>query len=301
MLDSLTDKQIGDFVLHEMVERRASMALYRATQQTLKRFVLVKVIELKSLPLQKDALQIEFLDFTRRVVTLEFMHLQPIYDFGIIGEDYIYIAGRFMAGNLHELLESGALPLDRALELTSQIVRSVVFVHAQGLIHSSLSPRNVYIDEAHNCYINDLELSMIVQAAHTTKDLKQFLDEPFYTSVEQLQLQPIDFRSEVYSIGAIVYHMLTGSAPFSDGADDFESVLQRKIRNQVVPPRRLNPQIPVQLEKLVLRALRADPAERFPDLASLEAALKPQLHQVEPGGGSLRNRIEDLLRRIRSS
>lgn len=301
MLDNLTATRIGDFVLHDRVGRRASMALYRASQQSLKRFVLVKVIELKSLPMQKDELQSEFLDFTRRVVTLEFMHLQPIYDFGIIGDDYIYIVGRFMAGDLYELLSTGSLPLEQALELTSQIVRSVIFVHAQGLVHSSLSPHNVYMDEAHNAYINDLELSMVIQAVRNTQELQQFLDEPHYTSVEQLQLQPIDFRSEMYNIGAILYHMLTGAAPFSDGAADFDSVLQRKIRNQVVPPRRLNPQVPVALEQLVLRTLRADPAERFPDLASLEDALRVQLHKAQPDGGSLLNRMQDLLGRLRST
>ncbi|MEP7291337.1 MAG: serine/threonine-protein kinase [Chloroflexota bacterium] len=297
-LDQLTDSQIGDFVLHDMIGRRAAMVLYRATQQSLKRFVVVKVIELKSVPVQKDALEEDFLAFTRRVVTLEFMHLQPIYDFGIVDDDYLFIAARFMAGDLHELLQTGALPLDRTLELTMQIMQAVVFIHAQDMVHSSLTPHNVYIDEAHNAYIDDLELSRLVQAARTPTELQLLLDEPFYMSVEQMQLKKPDFRSEMYSVGAIIYHMLTGVAPFSDGEIDFDSVLQRKLLNQVIPIRRFNPALPAALEKIVLRTLRANPAERFPDIKALEKALSQQVKELTPGGSVL-SRVQDLFGRLR--
>jgi serine/threonine protein kinase len=293
-IEQLADRQIGDFILHDLIGRRAAMALYRATQQSLKRFAIVKVIELKSVPVPKDALEEDFLAFTRRVVTLEFMNLQPIYDFGVVDDEYIYIAARFMAGDLHELLKGGALPLEKALDLTSQIVRAVGFVHAQGLIHSSLSPRNVYLDESSNAYIDDLELSRLVQAVKTPTELQLLLDEPFYTSVEQLQLRALDFRSEMYNIGAIAYHMLGGVAPFSDGATDFDRVLERKLRNELIPLRRLRADIPVALEQTVMQTLRANPAERFPDLTTLQQALVP-------GGTSLVSRVQDFVRRLRPS
>jgi len=291
-IEQLSNRKFGDYILNDLIGRRAAIALYKATQESLRRFALVKVISLKSVPVPKDALDESFLDFTQRVITLEFMNLQPIYDFGIVDDEYIYIAARFMAGDLYELLKTGAMPLERTLELTAQIVRAVAFVHAQGLIHSSLSPHNVYIDESHNAYIDDLELSLIIQAARSKAAVEQLLDEPFYTSVEQLQLHPLDFRSEVYSIGAIVYHMLTGVPPFSDGDGDFESVLQRKLRNQVIPVRKLMPDVPAALEKTVMRCLRAEPTERFPDLPSLEKALTP-------GGASLTSRVLNLIARVR--
>src|SRR5262249_40305412 len=123
-------------ILQEKVGRRAAIVLYRAVQQSLKRFALVKIIDLKSVPMPKEALQEDFVTFTRNVIGLEHMHLQPIYDYNIIDDQYIFIAARFMAGNLHELLQLGALPLDKATELTLQIIEAVMFVHANGLIHS---------------------------------------------------------------------------------------------------------------------------------------------------------------------
>lgn len=298
MIDQLANSQIGDFYLHEIIARRAAMVLYRATQQSLKRFVVFKVIDLKSLPVPKDALEEDFLEFTRRVITLEFLHLQPIYDFGVIDDSYIYIAARYMAGDLHELLKAGALPFDHALQLTLQTIQAVAFVHAQGMVHSSLSPRNVYIDEAQNAYIDDLELSRLVQAVHTPTELQLLVDEPFYLSTEQMELGTPDFRSEMYSIGAIVYHMLAGVAPFSDGETTFEAVNQRKQRNQVIPPRRHNPEIPAPLEKLILRTLRANPDERFPTLESFETAFAEQLRDLT-GSNSLLDRIKDAISRFR--
>ncbi|MEO8395764.1 MAG: protein kinase [Chloroflexota bacterium] len=284
MLDNLSNSQIGDFVLQEMVGRRVAMALYRATQQSLKRFAVVKIIDVKSVPLPREALEEDFVTFTRNIVALEHMHLQPIYDFGIVDNQYIYIAARFMAGNLYELLQTAL---------------AVMFIHSNGLIHSSLSPRNVYIDEMSNAYIDDLELSRVVQAARTQKELQLLLDEPFYTSVEQLELRPLDYRTEMYNFGAILYHMLTGVAPFSDGDKTFEAVLARKQRNQLVPPRHINPAIPVALEKAILCAMRANPNERFPDFLALEGALRQELNLLKPGDQSLMERIRTTLGRFR--
>ncbi|HVU15222.1 MAG TPA: serine/threonine-protein kinase [Phototrophicaceae bacterium] len=293
-LDQLSNTQIGDYILQEQIGRRAAIVLYRATQQSLKRFAVVKIIDLKSVPIPTEALEEDFVTFTRSVVALEHMHLQPIYDYSIVDNQYIFIAARFMAGNLHELLRTGAMPLEQASELAAQIIEAVAFVHANGLIHSSLSPRNVYLDEVSNAYIDDLELSRVVQAARTTKELQTLIDDPFYISVEQLQLKPLDFRSEIYSVGAILYHMVTGKAPFANQDNSFNAVLARKLHNQITPPRQINPLISVDLDSAILRTLRANPAERFPDLSDLQRALTKEFGAL----GSRNRSLIALLRQV---
>jgi len=299
MFDNLSNTQIGDFILHECVGRRAAITLYRATQQSLKRFAMIKIIDVKSVPLPKNALEEDFITFTRSIVALEDMHLQPIYDYGLIDDQYIFIAARFMAGTLYELLQGGALPLEQASELGLQIAQALAFIHSKGLIHSSLSPRNVYIDEVSNAYIDDLELSRIVQAARDQQELQMLLDEPFYTSVEQLQLRPLDFRSEIYSFGAILYQMVTGQVPFRDHDNSFEKVLTRKLRNQIVPPRHINPQISAPLEAIILRALRANPNERFPDVNSMVAGLQQEFSIARTDKRSPMSVLNGLLGRLR--
>ncbi len=300
-LDELSNTQIGDYILQEQIGRRAAIVLYRATQQSLKRFAVVKIIDLKTVPMPTEALEEDFVTFTRTVIGLEHMHLQPIYDYSIVDNQYIFIAARFMAGNLYELLRTGAMPLEQASELAVQIIEAVAFIHANGLIHSSLSPHNVYLDEVTNAYIDDLELSRVVQSARTVDELQTLIDDPFYISVEQLQLKKLDYRSEIYSIGAIMYHMITGKAPFADHDNSFDGVLQRKRRNQIVAPRQINPLISTGLESVILRTLRANPQERFPALSDLQTAVMKEFSMVDSPRRTLFALLGQLMDRLRRS
>ena len=301
MFEESDHQQYGDFVLQELIGQRKSMELYRATQQSLKRFVQFKVFDLDGISEQPEQLVQEFQDYIGSVLGLEHMHLQPIFGYGVIDARHVYIVGRFMSGSLNGLLSSGPLPLKRALELALQILMGLSYIHARGFIHSSLSPRNVYLDESGSAYIDDLELSLIVQKASSLNELKSLLDEPYYTSVEQLQRVPLDFRSEIYSLGAVLYHILTGSPPFSDCDGTFETVLQRKLANRVIPPCRLNLQIPASLEGVILRTLRANPGERFADMASLENALEREINALEPQEPGRLMKIRSFFARFRHS
>jgi serine/threonine protein kinase len=300
MFEESEHRQFGDFVLHELLVQRKSMELYRATQQSLKRFVQFKIFALDGIFEQPQQLVQEFQTYIGSVLGLEHMHLQPIFGYGVIDDRHVYIVGRFMSGSLNGLLSTGALPLVQALEMALQIIMAVSYIHAQGFIHSSLSPRNVYLDGSGNAYIDDLELSLIVQKATSLSERKSLLDEPYYTSAEQLGSGRLDFRSEIYTLGAVLYHMVTGSPPFSDCDGTFETVLQRKLRNLVVPPRHLNPQIPASLEATILRTLRAVPEERFSHIMLLEDTLKQELNALEADNPPASDPVRSFLSRFRS-
>ena len=124
------------------------MDLYQAMQQSLKRFVLLKILFLRNLSIRSDQLMEEFREYVNQTARLENLHLQPIYHLGVIDEDHFYVAGKVMAGNLRTLLLAGALPPERTLELALQTIVAMVYVNSRGLIHSSLSPRTVYLNEA---------------------------------------------------------------------------------------------------------------------------------------------------------
>lgn len=296
-----THRQLGDFVLQDLIGQRVSMEIYRATQQSLKRFVQLKILSFESISQDADVLMQEFESYVQGVIGLEHMHLQPIYGYGVIDERHVYIAGRFMSGTLHDLLLQGALPRKRALELGLQIVSALAYIHASGFVHSSLTPHNIYLDGAGSAYIDDLEVSQVVQSAKTLDELATLIDEPFYAAVEQLQCQPVDFRSEVHSYGAILYHMLTGRPPFYGDDNTFPAVLQRKLRRDVIPPRQLNPEISRETESIILRALSPNPDERFPHAGAVEAELKilvnAPLQSLAPAARTLTERVRSLLSR----
>ncbi len=274
MQDLYINRQIGDFLLQDLLEKRVSVSLYRATQQSLKRFVMFKLVNHKGIEDDPGELREDLEQYIHTVVGLEHLHLQPIYAYGVIDAEHIYIAGRFTSGTLFELLEAGALPTERALEMAKQMIEALAYIQSKGFVHRSLSPHVIYLDETGGAYINDLELAHIVKSARSINDLKKLIDEPFYISVEQLECAEVDFCSEVYNFGAVFYHMLTGVPPFKNGHDDsFEAVLRRKCHNDVVPPRSINPSVPVELQTLVLRLIRANPAERFPDISMVREPL----------------------------
>jgi len=299
MFKASDHQEYGDFVLQELLGQRKSMDLYRATQQSLKRFVQFKIFSLDGISEQPEQLVQEFQDYIGSVLGLEHMHLQPIFGYGVIDDRHVYIAGRFMSGSLNGLLHTGALPLKRALDMALQIVMAVSYIHSQGFIHSSLSPHNVYLDESGSAYLDDLELSLIVQKATSLSELKSLLDEPYYTSTEQLQFRAVDFRSEVYSFGAILYHMLTGSPPFCDCDGSFETVLERKLLNQVVRPRQLKPQIPASLEATILQTLRANPDERFSDINLLEKMLQQEFNALDSNRSPVSDNVRSFFDRFR--
>ncbi len=288
-------------MLHELIGQRTSMELYRATQQSLKRFVQLKIFDLDGIPDQPEQLVQEFQQYIGTVLGLEHMHLQPIYGYGVIDDRHVYIAARFVSGSLNVLLKAGMLPLDRALELTLETITALEYIHVQGFIHSSLSPHNIYLDESGSAYIDDLELSLIIQKAGSLQELKGLLDEPFYASVEQLQFKTLNIRSDVYSLGAVVYHMVTGTPPFSDGDTSFEAVLERKLDNQIIAPRTLNPALPDALDSALLRMLRANPDERYPDLKALQADIWSKPEILQHGASSLIDQVQTFFARLRAT
>jgi serine/threonine protein kinase len=259
---------------------------------------LFKLISLKGVSETDTALGQGFKDYLNRIVTLEHMHLQPIYGAGVLDDDHFYIVSRMIVGTLAELLQTGALSLERIFELGLQLTSALKYVHSNGFIHSSLSPQNIYLAADQSCYINDLEFAPILRTAHSLEQLQGVLDEPFYMSVEQLHFRPAEPRSDIYAVGAILYHMATGKPPFSEEINSFEKVLERKLQNQLIAVRHLNPLIPPRLEQIILQALRANPEERFATMETMDDVLKEQASPGKPQHSSVLTRTRISIRRL---
>jgi serine/threonine protein kinase len=300
MSEQYANSQIGDFLLLDLMKQRANIEMYRATQHSIRRLALFKMISLHNLFENDEQLIIAFKEHVRRVVALEHLHLQPIYGHGMLDEEHIYVVGRLISASLDDLLKVGALSLELSLRLALQIAKAMIYFHSQGLIHGSLSPQNAYVGEDQNIYLNDLELSPLLQEAHSLHDLRILLDVPFYASVEQLQLQPLDVRSDIYAFGAILYHMVTGKPPFSDQVNSFEKVLERKVDNRLIQPRLLNAGIPSELEDIIQRALRANPDERYDQTESMNRDLEQIILESESDGNSPRGSLQNVVARLRS-
>jgi serine/threonine-protein kinase len=216
----------------------------------------------------------------RLTATLSHPNTVEIYDYGRAEDGTYYYVMEYLNGlSLAELVErQGPLPAGRVVFLLRQVCGALREAHAAGLIHRDIKPSNIFA--ARRGGLSDvaklLDFGLVLPRARIgTAPLSgegQILGTPHFMSPEQATGgRELDGRSDIYSLGAVAYHLLAGRPPFEAGGG--LGVLIAHARDPVVPPSHIHASIPDDLERLVLRCLAKDPAERFPNVESLEQAL----------------------------
>jgi serine/threonine-protein kinase len=215
-----------------------------------------------------------------------------------------YIAMELVDGKtLKELVtERGPLPPEIAVGLTEQILRALGYAHRRGIVHRDVKPQNVIIDRDGQAKVADFGIAR----AGNTSEMTQtgaIVGTMQYLSPEQAEGHPVDRRADLYSVGIVLYELLTGRVPF-DGEAPI-AIAIKQINELPVPPGQLRPGIPPALEAVVLRALEKDPAQRYQSaeefIAALEAARRAPTRQIvmEPTPGEPWDELEESERRSR--
>jgi serine/threonine protein kinase len=211
-LDQLVGRQVGDFSIEERIGRGGMSVVYRAHQHSVNRDVALKVIVLNP---DEDEFRRRFAQEAKLVATLEHIHILPIYDYGIIEGDIAYLAMRLLrGGSLSQLLTEGPLTLDQTADIFTQIGRGLAYAHRRNVIHRDLKPSNIMLDDADNAYLTDFGLAKLVGENVDMTKSGNIVGTPAYMAPEQLRGDSVDHRSDIYSMGVVLYHMLTGQAPF---------------------------------------------------------------------------------------
>ncbi|MCA8925239.1 MAG: serine/threonine protein kinase [Planctomycetes bacterium] len=175
-------------------------------------------------------------------------------------------------GDLEARLARGPLDPEAARALAIELARGLAHVHARGLLHRDLKPSNVLFDEHGRPLLADFGLARALDGSSLTQT-GAVLGTPAYMAPEQARAgEPVDERADVYGLGAVLYHALTGAPPFRGGSPI--GVLHAVLSQPPTSPRRLNPEVPADLERACLKALAKDPAERFPSARAFAAALR---------------------------
>ncbi|HEV2617105.1 MAG TPA: protein kinase [Candidatus Acidoferrales bacterium] len=196
-----------------------------------------------------------------------------VYDFNRIG-GIAYTSMEFVEGeSLRSVLNRfGGLPLRKGIDLALQICSGLTEAHAQGIVHRDLKPENVMIDGQGNLKIMDFGIARSMEAAtHLTGAM---VGTPAYMAPEQVAGKPVDYRTDIYSLGLMLYEMFTGAQTFH--ADTPVAVALKQMREEPVAPHEIDPAIPVYIERAILKCLQKDPARRFQSVAELGTALKSQ-------------------------
>ena len=188
-----------------------------------------------------------------------------------------YIAMELLEGrNLKDIVrEYGALEPAVAVDIVLQILRAARFAHRRGVVHRDIKPHNVIVDAEGRAKVTDFGIARAGSSDMTETGL--IMGTAQYLSPEQAQGHPVDARSDLYSIGVVLYELLTGAVPFD--AESTVSIALKQVSEEPVPPRVRNPAVPPALEAVCLRALRKDPYERYQDADQFIAALE----QAEAG------------------
>jgi serine/threonine protein kinase len=221
------------------------------------------------------------------IAKLQHPHILPVHDFGE-AEGYTYIVMPFVqTGTLADLLTGQPLPLLKIRSLISQVGDALDYAHAHGIVHRDVKPSNVLMDERGNCLLSDFGIAKIVEGTSKFTTTGGLVGTPAYMSPEQGLGQTLDGRSDIYSLGVILYEMATGRTPYN--AETPVAIVIKHINDPLPLPSALNPALPEALERVILKSLAKRPEDRFATAADMVKALQaaiPDTGAVEPPHGT---------------
>jgi eukaryotic-like serine/threonine-protein kinase len=192
----------------------------------------------------------------------------------------VYMVMEWVDGTLlRRILGGQKIPADRAVKLTLNILDALGYIHSQGVVHRDLKPENIMVDPNDNIKLIDFGIAANAGARRITfANLTATMGTPDYISPEQVKGKRGDARSDIFTVGVMLYEMLTGKTPYQ-GENPF-AIMNDRLLNNPIPPREIDPTITPQLQEIIYRALERDPANRYKDAAEFTHDLS---HQDEVG------------------
>jgi tRNA A-37 threonylcarbamoyl transferase component Bud32 len=275
---ALEARKLGQYRLKRLLGAGGMGEVYLAEHVLLKRPCALKVIRPERTGDPRNLARFE--REVRATAALTHPNTVEVFDYGHADDGTFYYVMEYLPGlSLEELVKQhGPLPPARAVHLLRQVCGALQEAHAAGLIHRDIKPGNILVGRRGGlCDVAKLLDFGLVRADGLNPDGQQLTQEgaiagtPAYMSPEQADLGDLDGRSDIYSLGAVAYFLLTGQPPFVRGSA--VQTLAAHLGEAVVPPDRLRAEVPADLQAVLLRCLEKEPAGRFQDAASLEQAL----------------------------
>ena len=284
MADDLIGKTIGGYEILDKLGQGGMASVYRARQTSMNRIVALKILPRH---LSRDDTYLQRFEREVNIVSqLEHRNIVPVHDYGE-HEGQPYIAMRLMeAGSVDEMLNKGLVEIDKALNILRQIAPALDYAHSKNVLHRDLKPSNILIDDDGGAYITDFGIARILGTGSSTITTQGVVGTPSYMSPEQAQGKKLDGRSDIYSLGVMLFEMLTGRRPFE--ADTPYGVAVKQVTTEPPSPRAINPQMSGAIEQVILKALKKKEDNRYQSAAklveSLQAAIDnpDSMHDTEP-------------------
>ncbi|MCA9968726.1 MAG: serine/threonine protein kinase, partial [Anaerolineales bacterium] len=267
----------GKYRITERLGRGGMAEVYLANQENLDRNVAIKLMH-AFLVTEQDFLQ-RFKREARAMAAMNHPNIVSVYDFDVYGENTYYLVMEYISGGtlkdrLASLAAAGErLPLPEAVRLTLQVAEALDYAHGRSMVHRDVKPANIMLNERGNAILTDFGIVKLVggqSMAYTATGA--LIGTPAYMSPEQAMGAPGDARSDIYSLGVLLYQMVTGHLPFD--ADTPLAIVLKHVNDPVPPPVRYNPDVPAAIQHILLKALAKSPDDRYETAGELALALR---------------------------
>lgn len=258
MSTSLIGRKLGKYQITEIVGHGGMATVYKGYQEEVDRYVAVKV--LPPHPGQNERFIDRFRQEARTIAKLQHPHILPLYDYGNDNDILYLIMPLIEGGSLREKITEGKLSLTEIERILSQVASALDFAHKQGIIHRDIKPDNVLLNNEGFALLSDFGIAKLLEgnALTTTGGL---IGTPAYIAPEQAQNINVDNRADIYSLGIVVYEMLTGEQPYHS-----QTPVQVIFQHITEPSPRVHGKrddLPAQIDEVLDRALAKNPLERY--------------------------------------
>ena len=260
--------------------------VYKAKDPLIDRVVAIKTINLSLAMDEKEEYEGRFYQEARAAGRLNHPNIVTIYDVGKSG-DVAYIAMELLEGReLRDIMNDGALlPVDQVLSIVAQVAQGLAYAHEHEIVHRDVKPSNIMVIRDGHVKITDFGIARMASSSVRTQT-GMVLGSPKYMSPEQVMGKSIDQRSDIFSLGVMLYEMLTGKAPF-DG-ENVNAIMYQTLNAVVAPPNTVNPAIPEMVNFILAKALAKKAEDRYQnakdfavDLRTCRDSLPRSIQQVD--------------------
>jgi len=268
-------RTLGDYEILEEVSRGAMGVIYKARHKQLRRVVAMKVMIAGE---HASAAQIaRFEKEARAAAKLRHANIVPIYEIGAEGGNRFFTMDFIDGTPLDVLVARGELTPRDSLEIIAAVGEALAYAHAQGVIHRDIKPSNIMLDRSGRPQIMDFGLAKQMDSDSKFTRTGTTIGTPSYMAPEQArgENKNIDQRSDVYSLGAVLYEMLTGHPPFT--GETMMNIVMKVIHDDPVPLRRAVPKMHRDIETIVSKAMEKEPRRRYQSMAELAGDIRRYL------------------------
>ncbi len=259
-MPEMAGRRYGKYIVIEQIGAGGHSSVYKAYDPSFDRFVALKILASRGPSQQAAEFRQRFKQEARAIAMLEHPNILPVHSFGEENSD-TYLTMRLIdGGSLEDRIHKDKLAYEKVAALLIQVASALDYAHKKGVLHRDVKPANILLDEEDNVYLADFGIAKLLEGSMKLTG-GGLVGTPAFLSPEQCMGDELDGRSDQYSLGIVLYQMITGTVPFM--ADNPMKIIQMHVLKTAQAPTELEADLPQSAEKVMMKVLNKDPKLRY--------------------------------------